>query len=103
MPVFFQALLIEVSLYAEREGLSLLKITNPTVTREQGWAAFRTSHDGRWRERYHGIVLRLDGQSCPEMAQWLYRDEETLRSWGHAVNEAGLPGLERGPLPGRPS
>lgn len=81
----------------------MLKITNPTVTREQVWAASRTSHDVRWRERYHGILLLLDGQSCPEIAQWLYRDEETIRSWVQAVNEAGLPGLERDPIPGRPS
>jgi transposase len=47
----------------------------------------------RGRERYHGIVLRLDGKSCPEIAQWLYRDEETIRSWVQVGNEAGLPGL----------
>jgi hypothetical protein len=29
----------------------MLEITNPTVTREQVGAAFRRSHDVRWRER----------------------------------------------------
>jgi transposase len=81
----------------------MLKITNPTVPREQVWAAFRKRHDVRWRERYHGIWLLRDGKRCPEIAPWLYRDEETIRSWVQAVHEAGLPGLEREPIPGRPS
>jgi transposase len=81
----------------------MLKITNPTVTREPVWAAFRKTHDVRRRERHHCVMLLLDGKSCAEIAQWLYRDEETIRSWVQAVNEAGLPGLERDPLPGRPS
>lgn len=49
------------------------------------------------------ILLVLDGKSCPEIAQWLYRDEETIRGWVHAVHTAGLPGLERDPIPGRPT
>jgi transposase len=81
----------------------MLKIANATVTREPVWAAFRKTHDVRRRERYHCVLLLLDGKSCAEIAQWLYRDEETIRSWVQAVNEAGLPGLERDPLPGRPS
>jgi transposase len=81
----------------------MLTITNLRVTREQVWAAFRRTHDGRLRERYHCILLLMDGKSCPEIAPWLYRDEETIRAWGHACNAAGLPGLERAPLPGRPT
>jgi transposase len=81
----------------------MLNITNPTVTRDQVWTAFRQTHDVRLRERYHGILLVLDDKSCPEIAQWLYRDEETIRSWVHAVNTAGLSGLERDPIPGRPA
>jgi transposase len=81
----------------------MVTITNTTVTREPVWAAFRRTHDVRLRERYHAILLLRDGKSCAAMAQWLYRDEDTIRTWGHALNEAGLPGLERGPLPGRPA
>jgi transposase len=81
----------------------MVTITNTTVTREQVWAAFRRTHDVRVRERYHAILLLMDGKSCSEIAQWLYRDEETIRTWVHALNEAGLPGLERGPIPGRPA
>ena len=81
----------------------MLTITNTTVTREQVWTAFRRTHDARLRERYHSILLLMDGRSCPEIAQWLYRDEETIRAWLHAFNEAGLRGLERAPIPGRPT
>jgi transposase len=87
----------------EREGLNMLTITNPTVTREHVWTAFRRTHDARLRERYHSILLLMDGKSCPEIAQWLYRDEETVRAWLHAFNEAGFRGLERAPIPGRPT
>jgi transposase len=80
-----------------------LTITNSTVTREQVWTAFRRTPDVRWRARYHAILLLIDGKSCPEVAQWLYREEETIRAWGHALNEAGLHGLERATIPGRPT
>jgi transposase len=81
----------------------MLTITSLRVTREQVWAAFRRTHNVRLRERYHGILLLMDGKSCPELAPWLYRDEETIRAWVPAFNEAGLPGLERAPIPGRPT
>ena len=81
----------------------MLSITNTTVTREGLWQTFRRTHDVRLRERSHGILLLMDGKSCPEMAQWLYRDEETIRSWVHAFNETGLQGLACAPGPGRPT
>jgi transposase len=79
----------------------MVTITNTSVTRVHVWAVVRCAHDVRLRERYHSILLRMDGKSCPESAQWLYRDEETIRSWARAFNEAGLPGLERVSSPGR--
>ena len=81
----------------------MLTITNTSVTREHMWTAFRQTPDVRLRERYHAIVLLMDGKSCPEVAQWLSRDEETIRTWVHALNEAGLRGLERATITGRPS
>jgi transposase len=81
----------------------MVTITNTAVTREHVWAAFRRAHDVRLRERYHSILVLMDGKGCPEVAQWLYRDEETIRSWARAFNEAGLPGLERASSPGRPT
>jgi transposase len=85
------------------EGLKMLEITNTAVTRDEVWHAFRRTRDTRLRERYHCILLLLDGKSCPEIAQWLYRDEETLRRWVHAFNTSGLPGLEREASLGRPA
>jgi transposase len=81
----------------------MVTITNTTLTREHVWAAFRRTHDVRLRERYHSILLLMDGKSCPEIAQWLSRDEATIRTWGQAFNAAGLQGLEREPIPGRPA
>jgi hypothetical protein len=81
----------------------MLTITNTTITRDEVWTAFRHTRHTRLRERYHSLVLLMDGRTCPEIAQWLYRDEDTLRSWGHALNEGGLHGLERAAIPGRPA
>ena len=81
----------------------MLSITNTTVTREEVWTAFRRIADVRLSERYHSILLLMDGKSCPAIAQWLYRDEETIRSWAHALNQEGLQGLARAPIPGRPA
>ena len=81
----------------------MLTMTNTAVTREQVWTAFRRMPDVRWRERYHSILLLMDGKSCPEIAQWLYRDEDTIRGWVYAFNQSGLQGLERESIPGRPA
>jgi hypothetical protein len=77
-------------------------ITHMSITREQVWAACRRTPDVRLRERCHCLLLRMDGQDCPESAPWLYRDEGTMRAWGHAFNGTGLPGLQRVAIPGRP-
>jgi hypothetical protein len=50
------------------------------------WAAFRHTVDVRWHERYHALLRLLDGRSCPEVVQWLYRDEATIRACVHALN-----------------
>ena len=81
----------------------MVTIMNTTGTREEVWTAFRRSHDVRLRARYHCLLLLMDGKSCPEIAPWLYRDEETMRSGVHALNAGGLPGLARAPLAGRPT
>jgi transposase len=76
---------------------------NTTVPREDVWRAFRQAHDARLRERYHCILLLIDGKSCREIAQWLYREEDTIRSWMHAFNQGGLQGLAREGISGRPA
>jgi transposase len=81
----------------------MLTITNTMVTRDEVWRAFRRAHEVRLRERYHCMLLLMDGKTCPEIAQWLYRDEDTIRGWVHAFNTEGLQGLERELIPGRPA
>jgi transposase len=81
----------------------MVTMINTTVPREEVWRAFRQPHDARLRERYHCILLLSDGKSCPEMAPWLYREEDTIRSWVHAFNQGGRQGLEREVIPGRPA
>ena len=81
----------------------MVTITNTTIPRNEVWRGFRRVHDVRLRERYHCILLLMDGRSCAEIAQWLYRDEDTVRGWVRAFNSEGLQGLEREPIPGRPT
>jgi transposase len=81
----------------------MVTISTTTIPREDVWRAFRQTHEARRRERYRCILLLCDGKSCPEMALWLYREEDTMRSWGHACNQGGLQGLERESIPGRPA
>jgi transposase len=81
----------------------MVTITNTTIPRDEVWRVFRRVHDVRLRERYHCILLLMDGRSCAETAQWLYRDEDTVRGWVRAFNSEGLQGLEREPIPGRPT
>jgi hypothetical protein len=57
----------------------VVTITTTTITRDEVWRAFRRTPDGRLRERDHGILRLRAGRSCPEVAQWLYRDEDTGR------------------------
>jgi transposase len=81
----------------------VLTITNTTVSREDVWRVFRQTNDVRLRERYHCLLLLFDGHPCPDIARWLYRDDDTIRSWVAAFNEARLEGLKRAPIPGRPT
>lgn len=81
----------------------MVTISHTTVPREDIWCAFRPTHDVRLRARYHCILLLIAGKSCPEVAQWLYREEDTIRRWVHAFNQGGLQGLERELIPGRPA
>jgi hypothetical protein len=86
-----------------RKGLNMLSITHTMATQDQVWTAFRRTPDVRLRERSHSILPRMDGKNCLEGAQWLYRDEETIRAWVHAFNETGLRSLERATTSGRPT
>ena len=41
----------------------MLTITNTAVAREQVWTAFCHTHDVRLRERYHSVLLLMDGKT----------------------------------------
>src|SRR5437773_1086608 len=43
-----------------RGGLTMLTITNATVSHDEVWRAYRHTHDVRLRERYHCIGSVLD-------------------------------------------
>jgi transposase len=81
----------------------MVTLTNTPITRDEVWRACRRTPDVRLRERYPGMLLLMDGRGCPEVAPWLYRDEDTVRGWVHAFNRGGIQGLEREPIPGRPT
>jgi hypothetical protein len=51
--------------------MAMFAITNTAVMREELWRAFRQTHDVHLRERYHCILLLMDGKSCPEIAQMM--------------------------------
>jgi hypothetical protein len=55
-------------------------MTTTSVTREHVWTAFRRTPEAWRRERDHAIWLRMDGQSCPAVAQGLSRDVETMHA-----------------------
>lgn len=78
-------------------------ITNTPGNREEVWTAFRRTHEVRLRERSHRLLLLKAGKTCPDIAPWVSREAETMRHWGQAWNTDGLPGLERAPIPGRPT
>jgi transposase len=81
----------------------MLTMTHTTVARDAVWRLFRRTHAVRRRERYHGRLLLMDGTSCPAVAPWVSRDEDTVRGWGHAFTHGGLQGVARELLPGRPA
>jgi hypothetical protein len=56
----------------------MVNIANPPVIRQLVWAAFRQTHEVRRRERDHGMLLRLDGKSGPEMAV-------VRKNYGHGI------------------
>ena len=80
----------------------MVTTTKTTITRDEVWRAFRRTPEVRLRERSHGILRLMGGRSCPERAQWLYRDADTVRDGGQAFNDEGLQGREREPIPGHP-
>ena len=67
----------------------MLTITNTSVAREAVLSAFRRSHDVRLRERYHAVLLVLDGKTCPDIASGLLDGSLHLYSEGLPPGEEG--------------
>jgi len=62
------------------------------------------NEDGEYRvaRRIHGIILNLEGWSCPEIANILKVHRSKPVVWIHRWNEYGLKGLLEGHRSGRP-
>jgi hypothetical protein len=67
----------------------MVTMGNTTIPREDIWRAFRQTHAVRLRERSHGMLRLIDGNSGPEVAPWRSREEDTMRSGVHAFNQGG--------------
>ena len=52
----------------------MLTMTNPTVTREHVWTAFRCTPDVRLRERYHSM-------GCPRISSTDLDNLRLLAEW----------------------
>jgi class 3 adenylate cyclase len=78
-------------------GYTALVAKSPMATMEQILNRLFELHDRVCRE------CSGTNRSCPEIAPWLYRDEDTIRGWVHAFHQSGLPGSERESIPGRPA
>jgi hypothetical protein len=47
-------------------------------------------------------ILQIKSSKSVELIRG-HINEDTIRTWVHAFNEAGCSGLERAPIPGRPA
>lgn len=65
-------------------------------------AAYRKAA-GRQKERYHIVLLSLQGEGCERISAIVMRRIETVRKWLNRYNDGGLEGLDDAPIPGRPS
>jgi len=64
-------------------------------------AAYRQA-SGRVKERYHIVLLSLQGQPCPAISKLVRRSPEAVRGWLNRYNAEGLEGLADREHPGRP-
>lgn len=64
---------------------------------------YRTTNNGRLKERYQALLLSSDGYLPEEIKKIVRRNVQTVRSWLRAYQRAGLPALKVGHGPGRPS
>ena len=56
------------------------------ISKKEAMTKWRSCKDIILRERYHAILLSLDGYNAKEIANILYRDEHTIGNWIKAFN-----------------
>lgn len=79
-----------------------LEFHHEGTSREEVYNAYHYEMDARMKERYHAILLGMDGWTCPEIAEVLYRDADTIRAYARAFRAGGLAGLTMDHSSGRP-
>lgn len=60
----------------------------------------RQCKDTRDYERWLCINFSIKGKNVPEIAELLFRNEQTIREWIESFNKKGVEGLERISPPG---
>ena len=78
------------------------------VEREPGDVAelrgrVRAERDALQRDRYRAVLLALDGQEAPAIAEALGRARRSVQDWAYAYRDGGVDALRPRPRPGRPT
>ena len=55
------------------------------------------------RDRYRAVLMALDGNGAPAIAQTLARSRRHVQDWVYAYRDGGIDGLRPKPRPGRPT
>jgi transposase len=55
------------------------------------------------RDRYRAVLLALDGQDAPAIAEALGRARRSVQDWAYAYRDGGIDALLPKPRPGRPT
>jgi transposase len=63
----------------------------------------RRSDESRYDHRLHGVLLVVQGMSCPEAGRLLGDSARSVQYWDHRFEAEGFAGLAEGERPGRPS
>ena len=63
----------------------------------------RQQRDAKQRDRYRAILLALEGQSAPAIAQTLARSRRFVQIWVYMYRDHGLEAIHPKRQPGRPS
>jgi transposase len=59
--------------------------------------------NAKQRDRYRAVLLALQGQEAPQIAERLARSRRFVQSWTYRYRDGGLDALRERPRPGKPS